>query len=114
MLPLDNEPLGIIISLLERPISFVVKISISFTTPTSPWASIKSPILIGLKIIIKTPPAKLPREPCKASPIAKPAAASTAAKEVVPMPTLPNTTITKTIFKDQLTRFNKNFSKLSP
>jgi uncharacterized protein YyaL (SSP411 family) len=82
MLPFDNAPLGKITSLLERPISLVVKISISFTTPTSPCASIKSPILKGLKIIIKTPPAKFARLPCKARPMANPAAPIMAANEV--------------------------------
>ena len=37
-----------IISLFDKPVNLVVKISISLTTPISPWASIKSPILIGL------------------------------------------------------------------
>ena len=90
----------------------MVKISISFTTPISPCASIRSPILIGLKIIIKTPPAKFPREPCSAKPIAKPADANSAAKDVVSMPTVPKTTMMSTIFKTHESKFNRNFLRL--
>ncbi len=63
MFPFDKVPFGIITNLLSGVTIFVVKISISFTTPISPCASIKSPILIGLNIIIKTPPAKLASDP---------------------------------------------------
>ena len=64
-----------------------------FSTPISPWASIKSPSLKGLKIIIKAPPAKLDKDPCKAKPTAKPAAPTMAANEVVATPNLEITSI---------------------
>ena len=64
---------------------------------------------MGLKIMIKTPPAKLPKLPCKAKPIAKPAAAIIAAKDVVGTPKVPRSVMIKRIFKIQLMRLSKNF-----
>jgi len=75
--------LGTISFLLSGALRTVVKIPISATEPIVPPAMIKSPILNGLKINIKTPAAKLDNEPCSAKPTAKPAAPSTAIKEVV-------------------------------
>jgi len=46
----------------------------SSTYPSTPSITTSSPILNGLKIKIKSPPAKLDKLPCSARPIAIPAA----------------------------------------
>lgn len=58
-----NAPLGITTRLLSGVTISVVKIFISFTTPTSSCAFIKSPILNGLKSMINTPPLDLTARP---------------------------------------------------
>ena len=50
------------------------------------FTKIKSPTLNGLNIKINRPPAKLDKLPCKAKPIAIPAAPNTAKKEVEVIP----------------------------
>ena len=109
MFPLAMAPLGTMANRLCGVTNFVVNISMPFTLPKTPWASIKSPILYGLKIMMSTPPAKLEREPCKARPTAKPAAAITAAKVVTSTPKREITIMIKNILSAQENRFNKNF-----
>ena len=57
------------------------------TVPICPFASIESPIRKGLSIRSMIPPAKLDRDPCKAKPIATPAAAKAPKKEETGTPT---------------------------
>ncbi len=64
----------------------VIKVVISLTVPEKPWACMKSPTLKGLSSKIITPPAKLERLPCRAMPMASPAAPRRAIKEVVLKP----------------------------
>ena len=56
-----------------------------------------SPTLKGLNKIIKIPPAKLERDPCKDKPTANPAAPNMATKEDVSMPNLEITVTNNTI-----------------
>jgi hypothetical protein len=58
----------------------------SCTVPTMPPTLTKSPTLKGRSTSMKAPAAKLPSSPLQAAPIARPAPASNAAKEVVWMP----------------------------
>ena len=56
---------------------------ISLTVPSTPCAEIKSPTLNGLNKRIRTPPAKLDKEPWSAKPMARPAAPITATNDAV-------------------------------
>jgi hypothetical protein len=64
-------------------VSSVVNRVRSLTVPKFDPASIKSPILEGLKMSSMTPAATFDSVPCKAKPIARPAVPSTARKLVV-------------------------------
>ena len=85
----DSAPLGRIISLLSTDNRWVLKIWISFTLPSKPWAEMKSPTLKGRNSMIITPPAKFCKVPLKAIPIANPADANKATNELVLMPKMP-------------------------
>ena len=74
------------ISLLSGVVIRVLKICISFTFPLCPCASIVSPTLKGLNNKIITPPAKFCNVPLNAIPMATPAEANKAIKELVSMP----------------------------
>lgn len=64
-----------------------VKFRLMFlTVPISPATSTKSPFLIGRKKMIITPAATLDRVPCRARPMARPAAPMTATTLVVCTP----------------------------
>ena len=86
--------LGIITRILSGVLTIVLKIRISLTAPFVPAASMKSPTLKGLKIIIRKPEAKFASEPWSASPIARPAAPRTTANCVVSIPTAASEAIT--------------------
>ena len=58
---------------------------------------------------MRTPLTKFAYEPCKARPDARPVAAIIAANEVVLTPSFAKIASTNNIFKDQLTKFLKNF-----
>ena len=75
----------------------VEKMPIVSITPLLPPASTKSPWRKGLKINSMTPAAKFASEPCKAKPIAKPAAPTTATREAVCTPNRPSAAITTTV-----------------
>ncbi len=95
MLSPDSLALGTMMILLSGVLSVVVKTWISSTTPATPAPSIKSPTLNGRKMIIRKPAAKFASEPCKARPIARPAAPKMAMNEVVWIPSWPSATTTK-------------------
>ena len=82
MLSPDSLALGMMMVLLPGVSSVVVKIWISRTTPATPVPSIKTPTLNGRKLIIRKPAAKFASEPCRAGPIARPAAPGMAMNEV--------------------------------
>ena len=92
--------------------SFVLKILISFTEPISPCTSITSSILKGLNKIISIPPAKFESDPCKANPIAKPAAPNIATNDDVSIPNLAITVIKSKIRNAQKTRLPKKFARV--
>ncbi|MNJ57631.1 hypothetical protein D3C77_532290 [compost metagenome] len=69
---------GVLIAVANRPISV--------TVPITPPALMKSPTLNGRRTIMKAPAAKLANSPDQAMPMARPTAASSAAKVVVCMP----------------------------
>ena len=86
MLPPMICPLGTVISLLSALRIVVAKTWTPSTVPATPPASTKSPDLKGRNSISITPAAKFPSEPWRAKPTARPAAAMTAANEVVLIP----------------------------
>lgn len=92
------------IRLLSPLRSTVWKIRIESTVPATPCASIQSPTLNGRNSRISTPPAKLARLPCRARPMARPAAPMAATKLVVWMPIMEATLTTSRIFRTMLTR----------
>ncbi|MNN82632.1 hypothetical protein D3C81_1995850 [compost metagenome] len=69
---------GVVIAVANRPISI--------TVPVTPPAQMKSPTLKGRRTIIKAPAARLASNPDQAMPMARPTAASRAAKVVVGIP----------------------------
>ena len=71
---------------LSAVVSVVTNRPISSTTPVTPPALIMSPVLKGRSTMRKMPEAKFDRSPDQAAPMAMPAAASSAANEVVSMP----------------------------
>ncbi len=81
---------------LSGVLRVVVKIPISATVPLEPPATTKSPFLKGRKISSITPAAKFESVPCRARPMARPAAPSTATSEVVSIPNRLSTAITTT------------------
>ena len=80
---------------------------ISATVPVTSPAVMKSPTLKGWKTIKNAPAAKLANSPPQAAPIAIPAAASNAAKEVVSTPKKPRIATTKTILNVMEMIFSK-------
>ena len=76
---------------------------ISITFPVTPPALIVSPALKGRSTIRNAPAAKLERSPPQAAPIARPAPATKAAKEVVSIPKTPNKTTARTTFSATFT-----------
>ena len=111
MVPLLIAPFASMMVLFSPVSRIVLKICTSSTTPFCPPASIKSPVLKGLNTSIKTPPAKLARDPCKARPTAKPMAPMMATKEVVSMPNIPATVMSNNTFKPTETMLDKNDCK---
>ena len=91
----------------------VLKICISFTTPSWPWAEMKSPTLKGLNMMMTTPPAKFCKVPLKAIPMAKPAEARRATSEEVLTPRIPIIMIINTKFSTTETRFERNLCKVA-
>ena len=62
--------------------------------------------------MIKTPPARLANEPCRARPIAKPAAPIAATREALSTPNCVITNTNKMIFNPQLAALTVNFSRV--
>ena len=108
---LARFPFGITTSLLSKVNKCVYKISIRCTVPLCPIPIITSPTWKGLNNRIKTPPAKLDREPCKARPIANPAAPKIAKKDDMGTPTIVATPINKETKSSALTNPNKKVLK---
>ncbi|NIP78198.1 MAG: hypothetical protein GWM90_02935 [Gemmatimonadetes bacterium] len=79
-------PLGTTIRRLSGVSNWVVNRSISTTFPVTPATETTSPTLKGRKISSIAPAEKLPRVPCSARPMAKPAAARIAAKLATEIP----------------------------
>ena len=108
ILLLAKLPLGKMTVLLSGVIKVVWKISISETTPISPYASINSPNINGLNINIKQPPAKFANAPYIANPIANATPAKIAANVVIFTPNLSITIKNNIIFKNHPNNDNKN------
>ena len=68
---------GIDIKILSNVSIFVVNNPTSFTIPEDPATSAQSPVSNGRKISSITPAATFDNAPCKARPIARPAAPNT-------------------------------------
>ena len=78
-----------------------------------PPAFTKSPTLNGWNKINSTPAAKLLNDPCSARPTARPAAATTAANEVVSTPNRLTAATTTNASRPQYTRFERNMLNVS-
>ena len=85
---------GIEIKILSKVSIFVVNNPTSFTIPDEPAISTQSPVSNGRRISNITPAATFDKVPCRARPIARPAAPSTAIIEVVWIPNCPSDTTT--------------------
>ena len=83
ILPFESAPLGRMMTRLSRVVSLVLTILTSVTMPVNPCASMTSPALKGLNIKSIMPPAKFWTVPPRATPIAIPPAARSAASDVV-------------------------------
>lgn len=81
--------LPIIVITLSGVLTVVVNSPISQTVPVTPAVVTKSPSLKGRNITKKAPPAKFASKPPQAAPIATPAAAKSAANDVVSIPKKP-------------------------
>ncbi len=90
MLSPNRRPLPTWMRTLSGVSMVVTNRPISCTMPVTPPASISSPTLKGRSTSRKTPAAKLPSSPAHAEPMAMPAAASSAANDVVSMPIIPS------------------------
>ncbi len=95
-------------TLLSTVRTTVLKIWISFTTPSCPWAEMKSPTLKGRNSMMTTPPAKFCKVPLNAMPTANPAEASKATSEDVFTPRMLMMKMIRMKFSTTETRFDKN------
>ena len=93
MLSLINLEFGIKITLLSIVTKSSIKYSNLFNCADYSSLSIICPTLTCLKIISITPAATFASEPCKAKPIANPAAPKRAINEVVSIPNCPTAAI---------------------
>lgn len=111
MLPVDKPPFGMKIDLLSTVLRMVLNIWISFTVPVNPCASMKSPTLYGFKSRISTPPAKFCNVPLSAIPIATPADANNAMKELVSIPSIEITIIIRMNSRVTLSALSMNIDR---